>query len=92
MIQELLAITDPQIDKIIVLLGRMIDHIPAILTMCGTLFLIIRQFLNKREISEKIDKNTEVSVKAFDAANGHNEKIAAAVKLSEEVLTTIKKS
>jgi len=30
----------------------------------------------ERRIKEKIDENTRISERAFDAANGHNEKIA----------------
>ncbi len=84
------ALTENQIDMILGLIGKVIDHIPAILTMIGTLFLIIRQWLNKQELSKKIDANTEVSVKAFDAANSHNEKITQTQELAKVAVETVK--
>jgi len=43
-------------------------------------YLAFRQSRNRKEIAGKIDSNTGVSVKAFEAANSHNEKIAAVVE------------
>lgn len=89
LIAFLLALTDTQVDAILTLVGKLIDHIPGILTMLATFFLIIRQWLNKKEISEKIDANTEVSVNAFNVANGHNAKIVEAQELAKAAIDTV---
>lgn len=90
MIPILLALlTERQIDSIIAIVGRLIDHIPAVLTMLGTLFLIIRQWINKRDITEKVEAGTKASTAALEVANGHNAKIATAVELSAKVLEKI---
>jgi len=95
-----LALTEAQMSRVIGLFEKMVDHVPAllalgtgVLSLCGTVVLIIRQHFNKKEVTGKLDKqdakldaNTDISVKAFDAANGHNEKIAKAVEVSTKVL------
>lgn len=84
----MLALTDSQFDKILAMLERGLSSIEAAIrtlwiTMSPLLlaYLAYRQSQNRKEISSKIDGNTEVSVKAFEAANNHNEKIAAVVEL-----------
>lgn len=83
----LLALTDSQFDKVLAMVERGFMAIEtAVKTLWVTLsplllgYLAYRQAQNRKEISGKIDGNTEVSVKAFEAANSHNEKIAAVVE------------
>jgi hypothetical protein len=44
----------------------------------------------EQRLAAKIDENTEVSKQAFEAANGHNEKIAAVVQTVAEVAKVAK--
>lgn len=83
----LLALTDTQCDKVLAMIERGFLAIEqAVRTLWITLsplllgYLAYRQAQNRREITGKIDSNTEVSVKAFEVANSHNEKIAAVVE------------
>lgn len=50
-------------------------------------YLAYRQAMNKRALSEEIDKNTAISNEAFTVANGHNAKI---VQLNERVVVAEK--
>jgi hypothetical protein len=54
--------------------------------------LLLEGALRERRLSAKIDENTEVSKEAFKAANGHNEKIKAAVECVAEVAKVIAQS
>lgn len=87
------ALTEGQVDQIIQMFKGIIETIGAgIHTMWITLspvllgYLAYRQSINRREIAGKIDQNTEVSTKAFNTANGHNEKIAEAVQLTKQAI------
>jgi hypothetical protein len=91
------ALTEPQVDQVIQICRSVIETIGAgINTLWTTLspillgYLAYRQSANRREIAGKIDVNTEVSTKAFETANGHNEKIAAAMELTKEVHDVLK--
>lgn len=93
----LATLTENQVDQIIQITRSVIETIGSgINTLWITLspvllgYLAYRQSINRREIAGKIDQNTEVSTKAFETANGHNEKIAAAVQLSKEVIETVR--
>jgi hypothetical protein len=93
----LLALTELQVDELIRILRSIIETSgEGIKTLWVTLspvllgYLAYRQAANRKEIAGKIADNTDISVKAFDAANGHNEKIAAAVEISKEVISAIK--
>jgi quercetin dioxygenase-like cupin family protein len=57
----MLALTDTQLDSIIAIAGRLVDHVPAVLAMLGTFFLIIRQWLNKRDTDKKLEENTQIT-------------------------------
>ncbi len=87
------ALTEGQVDQIISITRSVIETIGSgINTLWITLsplllgYLAYRQSINRREIAGKIDENTQVSAKAFETANGHNEKIAAAVQLTKEAI------
>ena len=47
------ALTDPQFDRIIDLIQAGMSHIPAILGLIGTAFLIVKQMLNNRRTVER---------------------------------------
>ena len=62
------ALTNVQVDRIIEILGKLIDHIPAMLSLVGTFlgllgtaFLITKQYLNNRKVVDKLDANTKVT-------------------------------
>lgn len=87
-----MGLTDLQFDQILKMtdlgfraLGEAMKAVWITLTPALLGYLAYRQAMNRKAL----DANTEVSAKAFDAANDHNEKIAKAVKISEEVLTRI---
>lgn len=42
----------------------------------------------EKRINEKIEENTKISKEAFEAANGHNEKIAKATELAQKAIET----
>ena len=71
----ILALTDSQMDQVIVLIGDSIKSIgAAIRTVWDTLspvlmaYLLWRQALNRRVIEAKIDENTKVSTDALVVA------------------------
>jgi hypothetical protein len=86
-----LALTDPQVDAIIVIIrdtcnaaGAGIVAVWQLLSPALIGWVLYRQSVYNKasvearsKISQKIDENTTVSVDAFDTANGHNEKIAS---------------
>lgn len=84
-----LALTDAQVDSIIKLAGKLIDHIPSIISLIGTFlsligtgFLILRQHYNRRDVVAKLDENTketravkEEAQAAYKEANNINLKL-----------------
>lgn len=97
--QVILALTDPQVDQVL----RLVEMaFRAIGEGVKTVWILIAPILgiwltylghkiiaNQKSNRTALDKNTAISVEAFKAANGHNEKIADAVKLSKDVLTAV---
>lgn len=80
-----IALTTVQVDRLIELGSKLVDHIPAMLSLLGTFlgllgtgFLIIRQMLNKKELVDKIDANTAVTHEAKAVAIESKEKAVAA--------------
>jgi hypothetical protein len=54
--------------------------------------LIWRQSRNKKDITAKIEENTQISTTAFDTANGHNTKIADLTKQVKDAVEEIRNS
>lgn len=91
----ILALTDMQVDHILKIVelffAAMSEGVKAVWLALGPAligYLAYRQAMNRKAL----DANTAVSKQAFDTANGHNEKIVAAVELSEKVLTAMDKT
>jgi hypothetical protein len=86
------ALTELQVDQIIRIfegslhtMGEGVKTVWNLLSPALLAYLAYKQALNRKAL----DANTEVSKKAFEVANGHNEKISKAVEISEQVLTKI---
>ncbi len=98
-------ITSEHITQLIVLIGGFLTLL-TLITNAVVIPLVAHLISNQRRnkadtdakiasVSQKVDDNTDLSNRAFTAANGHNEKIVNAVKVAEEakqVVEDVKKA
>lgn len=64
----MLALTPTQTDELIKIVGKLIENVPqllslfaTLLTMCASGFLILRQYLNNRNLGSKMDTGIAIS-------------------------------
>ena len=84
----LLALTDPQVDHLIKLLESLMTMTSeGIKTLWFALSPLLLAYLAWRQAQNRkaLDANTQVSEKAFEVANGHNEKIVTLTETVKEV-------
>jgi hypothetical protein len=92
----LLALTDAQFDRVLIMIAKAflafkegVQTVWALVAPALGIYLSwkCQQIINnQKENRRALDQNTEVSVKAFEAANSHNEKIAAVVEYAKPKL------
>lgn len=87
------ALTELQVDELIDILKSLLEAVGSgVQTVWNLLSPILLAYLAFRQAQNRkaLDDNTKVSTDAFAVANGHNEKIAEAVKISKGVLEIVK--